>query len=165
MNDENLEKDLECVGSFSGPPPSVRERALGMAGRVGKIGLAIAVVVTSYVALEAQAEVEDLNHQVNLLWKTTYSPDRAWVARELARKGGTALLPGPAIPTGKFVCGKAGSVPKECTPSRSEARTTELCVFPWTAEDWPKSVRPVGVAPAMFGSPRLCPESILRAEK
>ena len=172
MDDENLNKDLERIGMFSVPTEdSGRERA-GLATkaervliRVGKIGLALAVVVTFSLALEAREEVEDLNRQVNLLWKTTYSPDRSWVARELVFKGGTALLPGPAIPTGKFLCGKAGAVPKECTPAPYVARTTELCVFPWTAEGWPKTVRPFGTKPEEFGTPRLCPESILHPEK
>ena len=166
MDDENLNKDLERIGMFSVPPPSFRERALGLAtravrvlGRVGKIGLAIAVVVTSYVALEAQAEVEDLTRQMDLAWRVVFSSDRAWVARELARKGGT-LLSGPVVPTGKFVCGKAGSVPKECTPGPA-ARTTELCVYPWSREGWPKTVRPFGAKPDEFGTPRLCPSSVL----
>lgn len=49
--------------------------------------------------------------------------------------------------------------------SQNVARTTELCVFPWTADGWPKTWRPVGVAPGKFGTPRLCPDSILHPEK
>ena len=172
MNHENPETDLERVGSFTIPPPSLRERALGILAKIeritiraGKVGLVLAVVVTAAGVFGIQNEADDLNRKVDFLWKTAYSPDRSWVARELVIKGGTDLLPGPGVPTGKFVCGKAGSVPKECTPSPYAARTTELCVFPWTAEGWPKTVRPVGVAPAKFGVPELCPESILHPEK
>lgn len=172
MNNKNLEKDLECVGSFSIPKASLRERALGIAAtvervlfKVAKIGLVLVVVSTAAVAFGEREEAEDLNRQVDFLWKTAYSPDRSWVARELAVKGGTDLLPGLTVPTGKFVCGRAGAVPKECTPSPYAARTTELCVFPWTADGWPKAVRPFGVAPGKFGTPRLCPESILHPKK
>ena len=172
MNNENLKEDLERVGSFSVPPPSLRERALGIAAkaervlfRMGKIGLVLVVVVTAAVAFGEREEAKDLNRQVDLLWKTAYSPDRSWVARELAVKGGTDLLPGLAVPTGKFVCGRAGEVPKECIPSLYLARTTELCVFPWTADGWPNAVRPYGTKPDEFGTPRLCPESILHPEK
>lgn len=172
MNHENLEKDLERVGSFSIPKPSFRERALGIVAtaeritiKVGKVGLVLVVIATALVTWGNREWAEDLNRQIDFLWKTAYSPDRTWVARELAIKGGTALLPGPGIPTGRFVCGKAGSVPEECTPSPYAARTTELCVYPWTAESWPKTVRPFGTKPEEFGTPRLCPESILHPEK
>ena len=172
MNNENPETDLERVGCFTIPPPSFRERALGIAAKAeriitktGKMVLVLVVVVTAAIAFANEEEAEDLNRQVDLLWKTATSPDRSWVARELVIKGGTDLLPGPGVPTGKFVCGKSGSVPKECNPDPYVARTTELCVFPWTAEGWPKTVRPVGVPPAKFGTPFLCPESILHPEK
>ena len=172
MNNENLEKNLECVGSFSVPPPSFRDRVLGIAARagrimnrIGKAGLVLVVVVTAAIAFLNEEEVEDLNRQVDFLLKVATSPDRAWVARELVLKGGTDLLPGPGVPTGRFVCGRAGEVPKECTPSPYASRTTELCVFPWTAEGWPKTVRPFGVAPGKFGTPEMCPESILHPEK
>ena len=125
MNNENLEKDLERVGSFSIPRPSLRERALGIVGtaervlfKVGKIGLVLVVVTTAAVAIGNREEAEDLNRQVDFLLKVATSPDRSWVARELAVKGGTDLFPGRTVPTGKFVCGKAGSIPKECTPVR-----------------------------------------------
>ncbi len=168
MTTENPEKDLECIGSFSVTAPSFRERALGIvakAERIGKVGLVLVVVATASVAWATRDEVVDLDRQVDSLWKTATSPDRSWVARELVIKGGTDLLPGPGVPTGKFVCGKSGSIPKECTPDTYIARTTLLCVFPWTAEGWPKTVRPVGVPPAKFGVPELCPESILHPEK
>ena len=172
MNNENLEKDLERVGSFSIPRPSLRERALGIVAtaervlfKVGKIGLVLVVVTTAAVAIGNREEAEDLNRQVDFLLKVATSPDRSWVARELAVKGGTDLFPGRTVPTGKFVCGRAGEVPKECTPSSYVARTTELCVFPWTADGWPKTVRPSGTKPDEFGTPRLCPESILHPEK
>ena len=172
MDNENLEKNLERVGSFSIPKPSLQERVLGIAAtaeritiKAGKVGLILVVVATAALTFANEEEAEDLNRQVNLIWKKAYSPDRSWVARELVVKGGTDLLPGPGVPTGKFVCGRSGSVPKECTPDPYVARTTELCVFPWTAEDWSKTVRPVGVASAKFGVPELCPESILHPEK
>ena len=172
MNNENLEKDLERVGSFSIPRPSLRERALGIVAtaervlfKVGKIGLVLVVVTTAAVAIGNREEAEDLNRQVDFLLKVATSPDRSWVARELAVKGETKSFPGRFVPTGKFVCGKAGSVPKECTPSPYAARTTELCVFPWTADGWPKTVRPAGTKPDEFGTPRLCLESILHPEK
>ena len=166
MNNENLENDLECVGSFSVPPPSFQDRALRIAARagrvmirIGKVGFVLVVVITAAGAFGIQNEVDDLSRQVDFLLKVATSPDRSWVARELAVKGGTDF-PGQAVPTGKFVCGKAGSLPKECTPSPVASRTTKLCVFP---DGWP--VRPVGVAPGKFGTPRLCPESILHPEK
>ena len=172
MNNENLEKDLECVGSFSVPPPSFRDRALRIAARagrvmirIGKVGFVLVVVITAAGAFGIQNEVDDLSRQVDFLLKVATSPDRSWVARELAVKGGTDF-PGQAVPTGKFVCGKAGSLPKECTPSPVASRTTELCVFPWSANNvdgWP--VRPVGDASGKFGTPLLCPESILHPEK
>ncbi len=122
---ENEKKDLERIGSFSVPPSSFRDRALRIAAtaervlfRIGKIGLVLVVVTTATMAFGNREEAEDLNRQVDFLWKTAYSPDRSWVARELVFRGGTDLLPGPAVPTGKFVCGKAGSIPKECTPVR-----------------------------------------------
>jgi len=173
MNNENLEKNLEReqIGSFSVPPPSFRERALGIAAtaervlfRMGKIGLVLFVVITAAVAFGEREEVEALHRQVDFLLKVATSPDRFWVARELVVKGGTDLLPGLTVPTGKFVCGRAGEVPKECTPPAT-ARATELCVFPWTADGWPKVVRPYGTKPDEFGTPRLCPESILHPEK
>ena len=177
MNNENLEKDLfqglhECVGSFSVPPPSFQDRALGIAARagrvmirIGKVGLVLVVVATAAVTWGNREWTEDLNRQVDFLLKVATSPDRSWVARELVIQGGTDL-PGRAVSTGKFVCGRAGSVPKECTPSPVAAQTTELCVFPWTAatvNDWP--VRPGGDATGKFGTPLLCPESILHPEK
>ncbi len=172
MNNENLEKDLERVGSFSIPRPSLRERALGIAAtaervlfRMGKIGLVLVVVTTAAVAFGIREDAEDLNRQVDFLLKVATSPDRSWVARELVLKGGTDLLPGPGVPTGRFVCGRAGEVPKECTPSPYVARTTELCIFPWTADGWPKTVRPSGTKPDEFGTPQLCPESIMHSEK
>lgn len=158
MNNENLEKDLECVGSFSVPPPSFRDRALRIAARagrvmirIGKVGFVLVVVITAAGAFGIQNEVDDLSRQVDFLLKVATSPDRSWVARELVFKSGTALFPFDAIPTGKFVCGKAGSVPKGCTPDPYVARSTELCVFP--------------VFPGKFEMPRLCPESILHPEK
>ena len=172
MDNRNLEKDLERVGSLSIPKPSLQERVLGIAARAeriivkaGKVGLVLVVIATALVTWGNREWAEDLNRQVDSLWKTATSPDRSWVARELVIKRGTDLLPGPGVPTGKFVCGKAGSVPKECTPDPYIARTTGLCVFPWTAEGWPKTVRPVGVTPGKFGTPQLCPESILHPEK
>ncbi len=120
----------------------------------GKIGLVLAVVATAAGAFGIQNEADDLNRQVDFLLKVATSPYRSWVARELVFKGGTHPFSSDAVPTGKFLCGRAGEVPKECTPSRSEARTTELCVFPHPADA-------VGVAPGKFGTPRLCPESIL----
>ncbi|AKS24101.1 MAG: Hypothetical protein C75L2_00340005 [Leptospirillum sp. Group II 'C75'] len=172
MNNENLEKDRECVGSFSVPPPPLWERALGIVAKaerimigIGKVGLVLVVVVTAAVAWGDREWAEDLNRQVDVLLKVAASPDRAWVARELAVRGGTDLLPGPGVPTGKFVCGRAGEVPRECTPSPYAARATELCVFPRSAAGWSNPVRPAGVAPGKFGTPRLCPESILHPEK
>ena len=172
MNNKNLEKDLERVGSFQVPPPSFRERALGIAARaervlvwVGKIGLVLVVVATAAGAFGIQNEEDDLNRQVDFLLKVATSPDRSWVARELVFRPGTPPFPSDAVPTEKFVCGRAGEVPKECTPEPYVARTTELCVFPWTAEGWPKTIRPVGVTPGKFGPPQLCPESILHPEK
>lgn len=172
MNNEHLEKDLERIGSFSVPPPPLRDRVLGIAARAGKItiaagkvGLVLVVVATAAVVFGNREEAEDLNRQVEIALKVATSPDRSWVARELVLKGGTDLLPGPGVPTGKFVCGRAGEVPKECTPSPYAARTTELCVFPWTADGWPKTVRPSGTKPDEFGTPRLCPESIMHSEK
>ena len=103
--------------------------------------------------------------EVDFLSKIATSPDRSWVARELVVGNSTPAFAVPAVPTGKFVCGKAGQVPRECTPEPYVARTTELCVFPWTADGWPKTWRPVGVAPGKFGTPRLCPDSILHPEK
>lgn len=173
MDNRNLEKDLERVASYSVPPPPFRERALGIAAtaerimiRVGKVGLVLVVVATAALAFANEEEAEDLNRQVDVRWKAAYSPSpaRSWVARELVFKGGTSLLPGPAVPTGKFVCGGTGEVPKKCPPAVA-AQTTELCALPWTDESWPKTVRPVGVAPAKFGVPFLCPESILHPEK
>ena len=117
------------------------------------------------MAFGERGEEEDLNRQVDFLLKVTTSPDRSWVARELVVKGGSSF-PGHAVPTGKFVCGRAGVVPEECTPSQVVARATELCVFPWSADNvdgWP--VRPVGDATGKFGTPLLCPESILHPEK
>lgn len=163
MKNQNPEKDLEYVGRISIPPPPLGERVLGILvkaerilTKVGKVGLVLVVVVTAAGAFGIQNEVDDLSRQVDFLLEVATSPDRSWVARELAVKGGTDF-PGQAVPTGKFVCGKAGSVPKECTPSPVAARTTKLCVFP---DGWP--VRPV---PGKFGTPRLCPESILHPEK
>ena len=119
MDNRNLEKDLERVGSLSIPKPSLQERVLGIAARAeriivkaGKVGLVLVVIATALVTWGNREWAEDLNRQVDSLWKTATSPDRSWVARELVIKGGTYLLPGPGVPTGKFVCGKAGSVPK-----------------------------------------------------
>ncbi|AFS53880.1 hypothetical protein [Leptospirillum ferriphilum] len=158
MNNENLEKDLECVGSFSVPPPSFQDRALGIAARagrvmirIGKVGLVLVVVATAAVTWGNREWTEDLNRQVDFLLKVATSPDRSWVAREVAVKGGKDLVPGRTVPTDKFVCGRSGSIPKECTPDPYVARTTELCIFP--------------VVPGKFEMPRLCPESILHPEK
>ncbi len=122
MNNENLEKDLERLGSISIPRPSLRDRFLGMAAkaerikiRIGKVGLVVVVVSTAAVAFGNREEAENLNLQVNFLWKTATFPDRSWVARELVIKGGTEL-PGTVVPTGKFVFGKAGSIPSIMLP-------------------------------------------------
>lgn len=176
MNNENLEKDLERVGSFSVSPLSFGDRLLRGLGRaeriavkVGKVGLVLTVLITAAVAFGNREEADDLNRQVDFLSKVATSPDRSWVARELVVGNSTPCQkrcpPAFAVPTGKFVCGKAGQVPRECTPEPYVARTTELCVFPWTADGWPKTWRPVGVAPGKFGTPRLCPDSILHPEK
>ena len=133
--------------------------------KIGKVGLVLVVIATAALAWATREEMVDLDLQVDSLFQTAYSPDRAWVAREVVTKGGTDLFPGPGVPTGKFVCGRAGSVPIEFPPDPYEARTTGLCVLLWTAEGWPKTVRPVGVPPAKFGVPELCPESILHPEK
>jgi len=168
---ENDKNDMECLGSISVPRPSFRDRALRIAAtaervliRMGRIGLVLVVVTTAAVAFGNREEAEDLNRQVDFLWKTVTSPDRSWVARELVIKGGTEL-PWTVVPTGKFVCGKAGSIPKECTPEPAIARTTELCALPWTADGWPKTFRPIGTKPDEFGTPQLCPDSILHPEK
>lgn len=57
MNNENPETDLERVGSFSVPPPSFRERALGIAAtaeriiiKIGKVGLVLVVIATAALA-------------------------------------------------------------------------------------------------------------------
>ena len=174
MTTENPEKDLERVGSFSIPKPSLQERILGIAARaeritikVGKVGLVLVVIATAAFTWGNWEEAEYLSRQVDLLSTTAYSPDRAWVARELSVQGGTGDHPGPGriVPTGRYVCGKDGEVPKECTPDPVAARTTELCAFPWTAEGWPKRVRPIGAKPDEFGTPEMCPESILHPEK
>jgi len=147
---------------------SFRERALGIAAtaervlvRIGKIGLVLAVVATTAITFVIREEAEDLDRQVDALWKTAYSPDRSWVARELVLKGALPL----AVPTGKFICGEAGSLPKVCTPDPYVARTTELCIFPRTADGWPKTFRPAGMKPNEFGTPQLCPELILHPGK
>ena len=74
MNNKNLEKDLECVGSFSVPPPSFRDRALGILARaervlvrMGKIGLVLVVVAAAALAFANEEAAEDLNRQVDLL--------------------------------------------------------------------------------------------------
>ena len=130
MDIRNLEKDLERVGSYSVPPPPFRERALGIAVtaeritiKTGKVGHVLAVIATAAVTWGNREGAENLNRQVDLLWKTAYSPDRSWVERELVFKGGPSLLPDQAVPTGKFVCGGTGEVPKECPPAVA-AQTT-----------------------------------------
>ena len=142
MDNRNLEKDLERVGSYSVPPPPFRERALGIAStaeritiKAGKVGLVLVVIVTAAVTWGNREWAEDLNRQVDVRWKAAYSPspNRSWMARELVFKGGTSLLPGPAGPTGKFVCGGTGEVPKECPPAVA-SQTTELCALPWMDE-------------------------------
>jgi len=169
-------EDPECVGSISIPRPSLRDRALGIAAmaervlfRMGKIGLVLVVVITAAMAFGNQEEAEDLNHQVDFLLKVATSPDRSWVARVLVVGDSTPCQkrcpPAVAVPTGKYVCGKAGKVPEECTPSPEAARTTELCVFPGTDDGWSKTIRPVGVASGKFGTPQLCPDSVLHPEK
>ena len=170
MKNKNLEKDLECVGSFSIPKLSLQERVFGIIAKteriiikVGKVGFVLVVIVTSAFTWGNWEAAEDLNRQVDFLLKVATSPDRSWVARELAVKGGTGdhPVPGTIVPTGRYVCGAAGKIPKECTPDLVTARTTKLCVFPWTSDRWPKTVRPIGVKPDEFGTPLLCPESIL----
>lgn len=174
MNEKPLEKDLERVGSFSVPPPPFRERVLGIVARAtritikaGKVGLVLVVIATAAFTWGNWEEAEYLSRQVDLLAKTAYSPNRAWVAHELSVQGGTGDHPVPEtiVPTGKYICGKAGEVPKECTPDPVTARTAALCVFLWTPDSWPKTVRPIGAKPDEFGTPEMCPESILHPEK
>lgn len=174
MKNEKPEKDLERVGSFPIPKPSLQERILGIAAtterivvKAGKVGLVLVVIATASFTWGNWEEAEYLSRQVDLLATTAYSPDRAWVAHELSVQSGTGdrSVPGTIVPTGRYVCGKAGEVPKECTPDPSVAQTAELCVLPWTAENWPKIVRPVGAKPDEFGTPEMCPESILHPGK
>ena len=74
MNNEHLEKDLECIGSFSVPPPSFQDRALGIAARagrvmirIGKVGLVLVVVAAAALAFANDEAAEELNRQVDLL--------------------------------------------------------------------------------------------------
>lgn len=174
MDNKNLEKDRERVERFPLPKPSFQERILGIAAtterivvKAGKVGLVLVVIATAAFTWGNWEEAEYLSRQVDLLAKTAYSPNRAWVAHELSVQGGTGdhPVPGTIVPTGKYICGKAGEVPKECTPDPVTARTAALCIFPWPADSWPKTVRPVEAKPNEFGTPEMCPESILHPGK
>ena len=153
-------EDPECDGSISFPKPLLRDRLLWIAAkgervlvRMGKIGLVLTVLITAAVAVGQVDEVENLNHQVDVFGKIVTSPDRSWVAKELVVKGGPGDFPGRSVLTGRFVCGRAGQVPKECIPDPYVARTAELCVFPRTVDH------------GKFGTPQLCPDSILHPPK